>query len=188
MVVRDVAHPSRSASFVRDVAELFLVSVPITEQTLVDVRAVTRGVSMPFAPLTVLVVLFRAMFPSIRKVVEAGIEHGLWDIRGRRGIMEDAWLEAVESISASKGSQGVLFFPARVIIEFLEVSQVFSQVSDLIVGFAEALYFGAEGLISFLLDGKIDHQREGFPGEESVCLLTSEDSSGVGVFPRSKGA
>jgi hypothetical protein len=101
--------------------------------------------------------------------------------------VEDAWLEAAESVSASKGSQGVLFFPMRVIIELLEIGQVFSQIPDLIMGIAEALYFSAEGLIPFLLNGKIDHQREGLPGEEGVRLLTGEDSSGVGVFPRPEG-
>jgi hypothetical protein len=142
---------------------------------------------MPFAPLTALVVLLRAVLPPVRKVVEAGIKHGLRDIRGRRGIVEDAWLEVAESVSTSKGSQGVLFFPTRVVIELLEIGQVFGQVSDLIVGVAEALYFGAEGLVPFLPDSEINHRREGFPGEEGVCLFTSEDSSGIGVFPRSEG-
>jgi hypothetical protein len=80
VVIGDVAHSSRLASFVWDVAELFLVSIPIAEQALVDPRAVTCGVSTPFAPLTVLIVLLRAVLPPVRKVVEAGIKHGSWDI------------------------------------------------------------------------------------------------------------
>jgi hypothetical protein len=143
---------------------------------------------MSFAPLTALIVLLRAMLPPVHKVVEAGIKHGSWDIRGRQGIVEDAWLEVAESIGASKGSQGVLFLLTRVIIKLLEIGQVFGQIPDLIVGVAEVLYFGVEGLVPFLLDSKIDHGREGFPGEEGVCLLTGEDSSGIGVFPCPEGA
>jgi hypothetical protein len=79
------------------------VSIPIAEQTLIDACTVTCGVPVPFAPLAMFVVLLGAMLPPICKVVEAGIKHGLWDIRGRRGIMEDAWLEAAEGIGMSKG-------------------------------------------------------------------------------------
>jgi hypothetical protein len=102
--------------------------------------------------------------------------------------VEDAWFEAAESVSASEGSQGVLFFPTRVVIELLEIGQVFGQIPNLIVGVAEALHFGAEGLVPFLPDGKINHRREGFPGEEGVCLLTSEDSSRIGVLPHPEEA
>jgi hypothetical protein len=62
-----------------------------------------RGVPASFAPLTLLIVLFGAMLPSVHKIVEASIKHGSWDIRGCRGIMEDAWLEVVEGIGTSKG-------------------------------------------------------------------------------------
>jgi hypothetical protein len=58
----------------------------------------------------------------------------------------------------------------------------------LIVGFAEALYFSAKGFVPFLLDSKVDHRHEGFPGKEGVRLLTGEDSSGVGIFPHPEGA
>jgi hypothetical protein len=183
-----VAHSSHSALFVWDMAELFLVSVPVAEQTLVDSRAITCGVSTPLAPLTALVVLLRAVLPPIRKVVEAGVEHSPWDIRGHRGVMKDMRLEAAKGVSTSKGSQGVLLFPTHVIVELLEIGQVFGQIPDLIVSVAEALYFGAEGLVPFLLDSKINHRHKGFPGEEGVCLFTSEDSSGIGVFPRPEGA
>jgi hypothetical protein len=81
-----------------------------------------------------------------------------------------------------------LLFPTRVIVQFLEVGQVFGQISDLIVGTVEVLHFRAEGLIPFLLDGKIDHQYESLPGKEGVRLLAGEDSSGVGVFSHSEGA
>jgi hypothetical protein len=144
-------------------------------------------VSTPLAPLAVFVVLLGAVLPPIHKVIEAGIEYGPQDIQGRWSIVEDAWLEVAKHISASKGSQGVLLFPACVVVEFLEIGQVFGQVPDLIVGVAEALYFGAKGLVPFLLDSKIDHGREGFPGEEGVRLLTGEDSAGIGVFPCPEG-
>jgi hypothetical protein len=80
VVVGDTAHPSRMAPFVWNATELFLVSISIAEQTLVDSGTVTHGVPMSFAPLTLLIVLFGAVFPSIRKVVEAGVKHGSWDL------------------------------------------------------------------------------------------------------------
>jgi hypothetical protein len=80
VVVGDAAHSSHSASFVWDTAELFLVSVPVAEQTLVDSQAITHGVFTPLAPLTALVVLLGAVLPPICKVVEAGIEHSPRDI------------------------------------------------------------------------------------------------------------
>jgi hypothetical protein len=147
-----------------------------------------RGVPASFAPLTALIVLFGAMLPPIHKVVEAGIKHGPGDIRGRRGIVEDAWLEAAEGVGASEGSQGILFFPVRVVIQLLKIGQVFGQIPNLIMGVAEALYFGTEGLIPFLSDGEIDHWRKGLSGEEGVCLFAGEDSSRVGIFPRSERA
>jgi hypothetical protein len=143
---------------------------------------------MPFAPLAALIVLLRAVLPPVCKVVKAGVKHGLRDIQGHRGIVEDAWLEAAKGISTSEGSQGVLFFPACVVIQLLEIGQVFGQIPDLIVDAAEVLYLGVEGFIPFLLDGKIDHRRECFPGEEGVCLLAGEDSSRIGVFPRPEWA
>jgi hypothetical protein len=55
------------------------------------------------------------------------------------------------------------------------------------VGIAEALHFRAKGLVSFLSDGEIDHRCEGLPGEEGICLLAGEDSSGVGIFSCPEG-
>jgi hypothetical protein len=188
VVIRDAAYSSRSASFVGDLTVLLLMPVSVTQQALVDSGAVARRMSAPFAPLASFVVLFGAMLPSVSEVVEASVEHGPRDIRGRRGIMEDAWLKAAEGIGSCKGSQRVLLFPAHVVVQFLEVGQVFGQVSDVIVGPAEALHFRAEGLISLLLDGKIDHRCESLPREEGVRLLACEDSSRVGVFSRSEGA
>jgi hypothetical protein len=43
------------------------------------------------------------MLPAVCEVIEAGIEHSLRDVRGHRGIMEDAWLEAVEGVGTGKG-------------------------------------------------------------------------------------
>jgi hypothetical protein len=80
VVVGDAAYSSCSASFVRDTTQLFLMSVRVAEQALIDVRAVTCGVPTPFAPLTALVVLLGAVFPPVCKVVEAGVKHGPWDI------------------------------------------------------------------------------------------------------------
>jgi hypothetical protein len=77
--------------------------IPVAKQALVDARAVTCGVPVSFAPLAALMVLLGAMLPPVRKVIKAGIEHGPWDIRGRQGIVEDAWLETAEGIGVSKG-------------------------------------------------------------------------------------
>jgi hypothetical protein len=138
--------------------------------------------------LAAFIILFRAIFPPVGEVVEAGIEHSLRDVRGRRGIMEDAWLEAAEGVGPCEGSQGVLFLPTHIIIQFLEVGQIFGQVSDVIVGPAEALHFRAKGIVSFLLDGEVDHGCEGFPREEGICFLACEDPSGIRIFSRSEGA
>jgi hypothetical protein len=76
----------------------------------------------------------------------------------------------------------------RVIVQFLEVGQVFGQISDVIVGPAKALHFRTEGLVPFLLDGEVDHWCKRLPREEGVPLLARKDSSGVGVFSHSEGA
>jgi hypothetical protein len=89
---------------------------PVAEQTLVDAQAVSCQVPISFAPLASVVVLFWAVFPPICEIIEPSIEHGLQNIQGHWGIVEDAWLEAVEGIGTSKGSQGVLFFPSRVVV------------------------------------------------------------------------
>jgi hypothetical protein len=142
---------------------------------------------VPFTPLTAFVILLGAVFPPIREVVKAGVKHGSRDIRGRRGIMKDAWLEAAEGIGLCEGSQGVLFLPARIIVEFLEISQVFGQVSNVIVGSLEALHFRAESIVSFLLDGEVDHGCEGLSRVEGIRFFACKDSSGVGVLPRPEG-
>jgi hypothetical protein len=104
MIVRDAAYSSCSASLVGDSAILLLVSVSVTQQALVDSGAIACGVSTPFAPLASLVVLFRAVLPSVSEVIEAGVEHGSRDIRGHWGIVEDAWLEAAEGVGSCEGS------------------------------------------------------------------------------------
>jgi hypothetical protein len=104
MVVGDTTYSPHSASLVGDSAELFLMSVPVAEQALVDSGAVTHGMPASLAPLASLVVLLGAMLPPIHKVVEAGVEHGPRDVRGHRGIVEDAWLEAAEGIGTGEGS------------------------------------------------------------------------------------
>jgi hypothetical protein len=87
-----------------DSAVLLLVPVPVTQQALVDSRAVACGVPTPFAPLASLVILFGAVLPSVGEVVEAGVKHGSGDVRGCRGIVQDAWLEAAEGVGSCKGS------------------------------------------------------------------------------------
>jgi hypothetical protein len=123
------------------------------------------------------------MLPPIRKIIEAGIEHGPWDVRGRWGIMEDAWLKAAEGIGMGKGLQGVLFLPLCVVIQFLEVGQVLGQVSDSVVGIAEVLYFSVKAFIPLLSDGEVDYQSKCCSWEEGVCLFAGKDSSGIQVFP-----
>jgi hypothetical protein len=162
--------------------------VSVTQQALVNLGAVAHGVSAPFAPLAAFVVLFGAMFPPVSEVIEAGIEHGSRDIRGRRGIVKDVWLEAAEGIGPREGSQRVLLLPTCVVVQLLEVGQVLGQVSDVIVGPAEALHFRTKGIVSLLLDGEVDHGRKCFPREEGVCFFACENPSGVGVFSRSEGA
>jgi hypothetical protein len=104
VIIRDVAHSPRSASLVGDSAILLLVSVPVAQQALVDSGAIACGVFTPFAPHASFVVLFGAVLPSVSEVVEAGVEHGSRDIRGRRGIVEDAWLKVAEGIGLCEGS------------------------------------------------------------------------------------
>jgi hypothetical protein len=77
--------------------------IPIAQEALIDSGAVTCGVPTPLALLASFVVLFRAVLPPVGEVVEAGVEHGPRDIRGRRGIVEDAWLKAAEGIGSRKG-------------------------------------------------------------------------------------
>jgi hypothetical protein len=57
-----------------------------------------------------------------------------------------------------------------------------------IVGPAKVLHFCTKGLVSFLLDGEVDHRCESLPRKEGVPLLAREDSSGVRVFSHSEGA
>jgi hypothetical protein len=80
------------------------MSVPVTEQALVDSGAVARRMPVSLAPLASFIVLLGAMLPSVRKVVEAGVEHGPRDIQGRQGIVEDAWLKAAEGVGTGEGS------------------------------------------------------------------------------------
>jgi hypothetical protein len=138
---------------------------------------------IPFAPLAVFIVLFRAMLPPIREVIEAGIEHSPWDVQGCWGIVEDVWLKTVEGVGMGKGLQGVLLLPSCVVIQLLEVGQVLGQISNPVMGVSEVLYFSAEGFISLLLDGEVNHQGECRPQEEGVCFFAGEDSSGIWVFP-----
>jgi hypothetical protein len=99
-----MAYLSSSAPFVGDVALWFPMSNSITEEALVDAGAVACGVPIPFAPLASFIILIGAMLPPIHKIVKAGIKHGPWDVQGCQGIMEDAWLEAVEGIGAGQGT------------------------------------------------------------------------------------
>jgi hypothetical protein len=104
VVVGDSADPPSLASLVGDVALQFPMSGSIAEQTLIDVRAVVCRIPVPFAPLALFMILFRAMFPPVCEVVKAGIKHGPWDIQGRQGIVEDAWLKAAEGVGVSQGA------------------------------------------------------------------------------------
>jgi hypothetical protein len=99
-----MAYSSHPASLMGDSTVLLLMSVPVTQQALVDSGAVVHRVPMPFAPLALFVVLFGAVLPPVSEIVKAGVEHGLRDIRGRWGIMEDAWLEVAEGVGSSEGS------------------------------------------------------------------------------------
>jgi hypothetical protein len=139
-------------------------------------------VPVPLTPLAVLVILLRAVLPSVCEVVEAGVEHGLWNVQGCQGIVEDAWLKAAEGIGMGKGPQGVLFLPLCVVVQFLEIGQVLGQVSDSVVGTSEALYFSTKGFVSLLSDGEVDHWGECCSQEKGICLFTGEDSLGIWVF------
>jgi hypothetical protein len=75
-----------------------------------------------------------------------------------------------------------VLLPLGVIVQFLEVGQVFSQVSDSVVCVSKMLYFSVQGFVPFLLDGEVDHGGECFSGEEGVSLLACEDSAGVQIF------
>jgi hypothetical protein len=103
VVVGDTAYSSHPASLMGDSTVLLLMPVPVAQEALIDSGAVARGVPVPFAPLASFVVLFRAVLPPVSEVVEAGVKHGPRDIRGRWGIVEDAWLEAAEGVGSRKG-------------------------------------------------------------------------------------
>jgi hypothetical protein len=104
VVVGDTAYSSCPALLMGDSTVLLLMPVPVTQQALVDSGAIAHRVPTPFAPLASFVILFRAMLPPVSEVVEAGVEHGLRDIQGRRGIVEDVWLEAAEGVGLGEGS------------------------------------------------------------------------------------
>jgi hypothetical protein len=104
VVVGDSADLPSSASLVGNVALQFPMSGSIAEQTLIDAHAVACRIPVPFAPLALFIILFRAMFSPVCEVVEAGIKHGPWDIQGCRGIVENAWLEVAEGVGASQGA------------------------------------------------------------------------------------
>jgi hypothetical protein len=104
VVIGDMAHSSGLASFVRDVALLLSMPNSITEQALIDMRAVVCRVPIPLTLLALFMILFGAMLLPICKVVEAGIEHGLWDVRGHQGIVEDVWLKAAKGIGMGQGT------------------------------------------------------------------------------------
>jgi hypothetical protein len=97
--------------------------------------------------------------------------------------VEDAWLEAAEGVGVGQGAQGVVLLPSCVVIQFLEVGQVFGQVSNSIVGAPESLDFGVQGFVPFLSNGKVDHRGEHFSREEGIGLFTGEDPSRVRIFP-----
>jgi hypothetical protein len=104
MVVGDAAYSPGSTSLVGGPAVLLLVPVSVAQQTLIDSRAIPRGVSTPFTPLAPLVILFWAVFPPIGEVIEASVEHSAGNVRGRRGIVKDVWLEAAEGIGTRESS------------------------------------------------------------------------------------
>jgi hypothetical protein len=93
--------------------------------------------------------------------------------------MEDVWLESVEGICVDQSMQGVVLFPLSVIIQFLEVGEVFSQVSNSFMYVSEALYFSVQGLILLLPDSEIDHGDEHLPREEGISLFACEDLARV---------
>jgi hypothetical protein len=92
MVVRDTAHSPQAASSIRDVTLLFDMPGSVAEQALIDLCTVMHGVPTPATPQAVYVASIRAGLLAICEVIEAGIEHGPRNIRGCRGIVEDAWL------------------------------------------------------------------------------------------------
>jgi hypothetical protein len=71
--------------------------------------------------------------------------------------VKDVWLESAEGISVGQGMQEVVLLPSSVIVQFLEIGQIFGQVSNPIMCALEALYFSVQGFISFLSDSEVDH-------------------------------
>jgi hypothetical protein len=76
-----------------------------------------------------------------------------------------------------------VFLLSGVIVQFLEVGQIFGQVPNSVMSALKTLYLGAQGLVPFLLDSKVNHWGECLPGKEGVSLLACENSTGVWVFP-----
>jgi hypothetical protein len=100
--------------------------------------------------------------------------------------VKDVWLESAEGISVGQGMQGVVLLPSSVIVQFLEVGQIFGQVFNPIMYASEALYFSVQGFILFLSDGKVNHWGKCLPGEEGIGLLACKDSVRVWILSHSK--
>jgi hypothetical protein len=182
VVIGDVTDLSSMASSVENVALLFKMPHSITEQALINVRTLVCEMAGLPAPEAVHVVFIRAMLPPICEVVEPHVKYCLRNICHCWGVMEDAWLKAMEGIGSSQGVQGVVFLPPDIIILFLDLSQLLGQVSNFVMCVPEALYLGVEGFIPFLLDGEVDHRGEHLCRVEGISFLLHENPSRVWVF------
>jgi len=122
------------------------------------------------------------MFPPIGEIVDTGIEHGMGNVGGEGGIVEDMWLEVVKCVGTSQCSKQVVLFPSCVPVEFFEVHQVLGKVCHSFMGPAELPHFSSERCVSFAIKSEINHGQEGFIWVEGISLLLCEYSTGVGVW------
>jgi len=84
-----------------------------------------------------------AVFPPVGEVSNSCVEYSGRNVRGERGIVEDARFKSLVHVGMSQGAEGVILVPPSVPIEPLELCQVFGEVGHFLVGVAEALDFSS---------------------------------------------
>ncbi len=158
MVIRHSADSSIATSLMGEVTVCFNVPCTITQYALHNLGAFFSRMPCSCTPSTGSIVVFWAMFPSVGKVINACIEHGMRDVRGEGGIMEDMWFKMMECIGVGQCSEGVVLLPSCVPVEFFEPCQVFSEVCHPFVGSVEMLYLSSEGRISLTIEHEVNHR------------------------------
>ena len=143
VIIWDLADLSIPTAFVRVTAVHLNVSSAIAKDTLGELGAPLCRMPYMHTPSTVGVLVVRTVFPPIGEIIDACIKHGVGDIGGERGIVEDAWLESLVCIGMGQCMEGVVLFPLCVQIEFFKFCQIFGKVCHSVMGVTEALDFSS---------------------------------------------